>query len=62
MVTDTSSSATSPADSSGMNVMVVEVDSSSVPCSSTAPHDEQKLEPVGFWCPHWLQNTPVTGV
>ena len=28
--------------------------------SSTAPQDEQKLDPSGLRCPHWLQKSAVT--
>src|SRR5438067_2122425 len=50
-----SSSSASPADSTGMNVIVV-----SSPCGPrAAPQDEQKLAPGGFLCPHWLQYTAL---
>jgi hypothetical protein len=28
--------------------------------SRAAPQDEQKFDPAGFLCPHWLQKTSAT--
>src|SRR5579884_2609578 len=51
----TSSSTASPVPDTGAKVMVV----SSPGASSGAPHEEQKFDPAGLRCPHWLQNTPL---
>src|SRR5581483_11552264 len=55
-----SSAAASPVASTGWKVMVCSVGRSPpTGCSNAAPHDEQKFEPAGLRCPHWLQNTPL---
>ena len=46
------SSSSGASASAGMKVMVV-----SSPVARIAPQDEQKFDPAGFRCPHWLQNT-----